>query len=326
VGTIALDRPARLSSARRLPAWLPLVAAALALIVVVASAYLRHAQAGLSCADWPACYARLAPPAAQGAADFDVRLARIAHRASATGVAVLVVVLVLLARAARGVAQRERALAAAAGALVVGLAALGVATPGTRLPAVTLANLLGGYALLAALTALHASARPAAAIARGARRIAGVALALAVVQVALGGMIAAQFAVRACEAFPGCGAWTWAEFFSGGAWNPLSAPAAVGDRILAPVGAAGLHVLHYLNGIALAGAVAAAAVALRATRPGLAWSLAIVLGAGIGSGFAAALLQSALALVVAHNAGAALLVALLARAVAGAAAAPLPVR
>ena len=43
-----------------------LVAVALTFVVVVASAFLRHSQAGLGCTDWPACYARVAIEA-QGA-------------------------------------------------------------------------------------------------------------------------------------------------------------------------------------------------------------------------------------------------------------------
>jgi cytochrome c oxidase assembly protein subunit 15 len=75
-----------------------------------------------------------------------------------------------------------------------------------------------------------------------------------------------------------------------------------------------LHVLHRLNGLATAALVAATAAALRRTRPRLALALTGLLAVAVALGVASVSGKPALALVVAHNACAALLVALLARA------------
>lgn len=287
-----------------------LAAAALTFVVIVASAFMRHAQAGLSCGDWPACYARVAARGADALPGAAVQLVRIAHRLAATGVLVLVVAMLVVARVQSPARQREGRLTLAALLIVGALAGLGVATPGARLPAVTLGNLLGGYALLAVLAATAAAA--AGATPGAARAPATIALAAVFVQAALGGMIGAQYASLACPALVDCGPWSWPAFADGGAWNPLRTPALVEGHLSAPGGAAGLHVLHRLNGLAVGALVLTTAAMLRHTRPRPAWALTGLLVAAAVSGVAAVSPQPALAVVVAHNACAALLVALLA--------------
>ena len=167
--------------------------------------------------------------------------------------------------------KREGMLALAALVIAGALAVLGIATPGARLPAITLGNLLGGYALLAVLAA---AAAPASVASRGARNLARLALALAFVQAALGGMIGAQFASLACPALTDCGAWSWTAFAEGGSWNPLRAPDLIDGHLTARDGAAGLHVLHRLNALVTAALIAAAAGSLRRSQPRLAFALA----------------------------------------------------
>ena len=295
-----------------------LAAAVLTFVVIVASAFMRHAQAGLSCGDWPACYARVAAPLASAPPDAGVQLARIAHRLAATGVLALVIALLLVARTRRPAWRREGRLALVALLVVGALAGLGVATPGARLPAVTLGNLLGGYALLAALAAPAAVAGSASAgtatdaARNGARTPALVALAAVLVQAALGGLIGAQFASLACPALADCGASSWSAFADGGAWNPLRTPAVVDGHAIAPAGATGLHLLHRANGLLVAALVVVTVAATRRGRPWVAWPLAALLAAAAASGVAAVSPAPALAVVVAHNACAALLVATLA--------------
>jgi len=293
---------------RALFARMALAAAALTFIVIVASAFMRHAQAGLSCGDWPACYARIAAPDADTLPGTGVRVARIAHRLAATGVLALVIGMLLIAWTQAPAWKREGALALWALAIAMALAVLGIATPGARLPAVTLGNLLGGYAMLAVLAT---TAAPASAAPNSARKLAKLALALAFVQTALGGMMGAQFAALVCPALVDCGPWSWPAFADGGAWNPLHTPALIEGHLAAPDGAAGLHVLHRLNGVVLAATALAAAAAQHHVRPRLAFSLTGLVLAVAALGAAAVSPQPALAFVVAHNAGAALLVALL---------------
>lgn len=295
-------------------AWLALAAATLTLVVIIASAFMRHAQAGLSCVDWPACYARVVEWIPDAVPSAGVRAARMAHRFAATGVATLILGMLLVAWTQRPVWRRECAASTAAALIVTGLAILGAFTAGAKLPAVALGNLLGGYALLAGLCAAHAVAAPALEIPRTARRWALAALVLAFLQAGLGGMIGAQFATLSCPEVTNCGTWSWQQLVEGGAWNPLRASTLVDGHVVAPAGAAGLHVLHRLHGIALAATVLATAYALRRTRRPLASALLGALGAAVGAGVIAIAIQPTLPVVVLHNACAALLVALLARA------------
>jgi cytochrome c oxidase assembly protein subunit 15 len=62
--------------------------------------------------------------------------------------------------ATRPVLKRAGALSVSLLLLALALAALGIATPGTRLPAVAMGNLLGGFVMLALCWRLVASTRP----------------------------------------------------------------------------------------------------------------------------------------------------------------------
>lgn len=296
------------SGRARAGAALALVAAALTLVVIAASATLRQAQAGLGCADWPSCYARVGAVATTGMAAF----VRGAHRLAALGASLALVALLVVTLRER-VARRW---VVAALAIVAGLAVLGLVTAGARLPAIGLANLLGGFALLAVLAAGHAKLAPVAAIPSTARTLARVLLALALAQATLGGLVATQSALLACPSFPGCDEASLAAFARGGAWNPWRIPVDGGGRIVAPEGAALLHLAHRALGVVVAGLALALAWALRRDRGELAVFVAAAAAAGAGAGIAAALLPSALGVAIVHNVSAALLIALAARAAA----------
>ena len=105
---------------------LAVAAAALMFVVVVASAFMRHWQAGLACPDWPACYGRVDAQAGTEP-PLPVRAARLAHRVAASGVLVAIAGLLLVAWTQPPRRTREGTLAAIAFALAAGLAALGVA-------------------------------------------------------------------------------------------------------------------------------------------------------------------------------------------------------
>jgi cytochrome c oxidase assembly protein subunit 15 len=299
---------------RRIYAWLALAAGVLTLAVIVASAIMRHAQAGLSCADWPACYGSLGATASDDAPGAGIAAVRAAHRIAATGVLALIVGMLLVAWAQRPVWKREAAGATAATLIVAGLAVLGVYTAGAKLPAIVLGNLAGGIALLAVLSAAHATAVPAPVASAAARRWALLALALAFAQVALGGMIGAQFASLSCPGLAECGAWSWREFLAGGAWDPRRVPVLADGRVVAPAGAAALHMLHRLLSVAIAAAVLITAQALRPGRAPLALARGGALSVLLAAGLAAVAWRPTLAVVVLHNGCAALLVALCARA------------
>lgn len=281
------------------------------LLVIVSSAWLRHAQAGLGCADWPACYGVIArTPDALGSG---VVVARVIHRVAATGALVAIVLLLFLGLVPAAAFAPQRRLAWIALGLALGLAALGIATPGARVPVVALGNLLGGFALFAVLCALAALLRGRAPRAR-APALAACALVVTIIHAAIGGMIGAQFAVTACPpALAACPGADLASLFGSGALDPLRPLDLDAGRVRAPAGAAGLVVLHRLMAMAVLALALATAWRMRADR-GIAAAIAVAAAAAAALGIGATLAQPAPVLTVGHNAGAALLVAALAAA------------
>lgn len=144
---------------------LAFAAAALVLVVIVASAIVRHGQVDVRCVEWPACAVARAPAGSGSNA------ARITHRLAATLAAFAVLAMVVVARS-----PRTRRAALAALALVIALAAFGVTTGDSLSPRVALGNLVGGYALFAVLLAAAAFAAPGTPVPPSARTAAAAAL------------------------------------------------------------------------------------------------------------------------------------------------------
>ncbi len=200
-------------------AWL---CALLVLLIAALSAYLRLSKAGLGCAPWPQCYGQALREQQQGiaanVADAQaVALARLAHRAVASLALVLVIVLAMSALTARPVLRDEAALSIGLLALALFLAGLGLRTGASRLPAVAIGNLLGGFAMLAlsvrlAVTGTRAGLRPAAL-----SRCAAITLCAVAAQVVLGGLVSASFADLSCSGVQDCArtgaqqGWLWSS-------------------------------------------------------------------------------------------------------------------
>lgn len=238
----------------------------LALVVAGASSYLRLAGNGLGCGPWPACYGT--PEAAQAAAaSAVVQALRVAHRLAATSF--LVVAVALVWRGWRRWDRGARGAGVALLAVTVLLAAVGLITP-SPWPWVTWVNLLGGFALVALLLWLRA---PRDAAAPGA--IAVLLLALLVVQSAGGTLISTRLAAGACA--PDCTVRAAGDFAA--LWNPLRAGTAA--ELAGAGGAALLHAMHRIGGLALA--VAALLWSLGRGEPvrGAAWSAGAVLALGL---------------------------------------------
>jgi cytochrome c oxidase assembly protein subunit 15 len=288
---------------------LAVIAGALVMVILSLSAAIRLTNAGLGCADWPACYGR--EVLAATASVLPQSVAAMAHRLAATALAIVILVLVILTLSLR--TGRGR-LALALLALTVFLAFLGIITPGARFPLVTLGNLLGGLAMLGVLLwlLLDQAARPALPNpAPGMRRGARLGLIVLVAQIAWGGWVSANYAALSCTAFLGCAGDAWSAAGMNEAWQlwrqlPSDAH---GTVIREPAGAA-IHLWHRIG--ALVTLVVLGGLSVKTWRLGAAFR---TLGVGIAGllvlqvalGVAAVLASLPLVLVLAHNAVAALL-------------------
>lgn len=196
-------------------------------VVVVVGAYVRLADAGLGCPDWPGCYGELTPHhaqddiaravAEQGGTHGPVSLGKawkeMFHRYIAGGLGLLILAIAVIAWNRRRELRQSPMLATGVLALVLLQAALGMWTVTLLLkPVIVTLHLLGGLALLALLTllALRQQAPPAiaAATASRLRPWAVLALLVVIVQIALGGWVSTNYAALACIDFPTChGEW-----------------------------------------------------------------------------------------------------------------------
>jgi len=305
--------PAERAWVQRLLRILATAGAALMLVVIVSSAYLRLNQAGLSCSDWPACYGRVDP---QAAATSGLVIARFAHRIAASAVGVVLLAAVLIGATQRPWLRRQVGIAAAAFAIALYLAALGAQFPASASeipsPAVILANLGGGFALLALLWLLRLTMSPPPVVETTLWLKLAVTLALLAViaQIVLGALVSAKFAALACPAFPVCGSdWPTGTLLQ--SLDPFA------DRLLGPDGAiarpaalAALHWAHRVGALIVFALGATVAVSLLRTSGhtrGLGVIVAALLVVQPALGAAAVLASFPLALAVAHNTGAALL-------------------
>ena len=305
--------------------------AVLAFAVVVLGAWVRLTGAGLGCPDWPGCYGRMVigPDGSRLEAAIEGGKAwrEMVHRyaAGALGLGIVALAVVALRNRRRG-AGGPLALPAALVILVVLQAALGAWTVTLRLqPAVVVAHLLGGMAILGLLWRLYLGPSSRAARPRPGwvRPAAAVGIAVLAFQIALGGWTSANYAALACPDFPTChGSWwpdgdyragfrLWQESGSGFEGGVLSVEARIAIHVVHRIGA--LVTVLYLGGLCAAamrwgrpaGGFAAATLAvfgLLVVQAALGVSnvwLGLPLGAAVAHNAAAALLL--LALVTMHH-------------------------
>jgi len=229
--------------------------AVLVLMITCLSASIRLSNAGLGCADWPQCYGDKLRQAQQGietkAADSPIIVAiRQLHRVTAVSALILILAILVVCFAEQPILRREGRTAMMLLALTLFLAVLGRWSSGARVPAVTIGNLLAGFALFALCWRLRqqvvergASATPGQARVRIWARI---GLALLLCQIALGGLVSAGYAGLSCTGFPGCGE-TWSSLET---LNPWREPVFLAQSSVNPSGTAA-HMAHRFGALAL---------------------------------------------------------------------------
>lgn len=287
------------------------LAALLAFVVIAMGAWVRLSDAGLGCPDWPGCYGQwLGVP--EHAADSAKAWKEMTHRYAAGGLGLAILGICLLAWRHRP--RISPLLPTALSGIVIFQALLGMWTVTLLLkPVVVSAHLLGGMTTLALLVwlKLRENDGPADGTSSHSLKASGLlALALVVLQVALGGWVSSNYAALACPDFPTCqGRWL-PEMDFGHAFTVHRELGQTAAGALLPASAlTAIHWSHRLGALLLGITVGGLGLALL-RRPGWrAWGLLLLLLLilQISLGIANVLLSLPLPLAVAHNVGAALL-------------------
>jgi len=307
-----------------------LVALLLAFGVVSLGAYVRLSDAGLGCPDWPGCYGALTPHHAADAINAEL-IARpdgpvshakawkeMVHRYFAGTLGLLVLAIAALAWHRRRETNGGMGLPLLLLGLIVFQALLGMWTVTQLLkPLVVSSHLLGGMATLSMLLWLWLRERGQASHAYFAsvdhlRRGAGWGLALVVTQIALGGWVSTNYAALACTEFPLCqGGWMPAMDFAHGFTLRRELGETASGELLPMAALTAIHWTHRL--MALVVTIYLGWLVLRLLRtPGYA-GMGLMIGGllvlQVSLGISNVLFSLPLAVAVAHNAGAALLLA-----------------
>lgn len=304
-----------------------LCALGLTLLVVVFGAYVRLSDAGLGCPDWPGCYGQLSPAHAaapildahaadpHGPVSLPKAWKEMIHRYLAASLGLLIIAIAALAWLHRGRPGSAPGVASLLVGVVIFQGLLGKWTVTLLLkPAIVTAHLLGGLATLSLLAwlALRAFERPPLAAGRGLAAAARLGLLLLIGQVALGGWTSTNYAALACTDFPACHGSLWPEADYGNAFHVVRELGMTAEgELLSNAALTAIHWSHRLGALLAGGFLLAFGLALL-RRPGGGGAGALLLGllaAQIALGIANVLLSLPLPLAVAHNAGAALLVA-----------------
>jgi len=208
------------------------ISLALVAVVIILGAYTRLTDAGLGCPDWPGCYGFLGVPkstealnqAAIAFPDSPVEhhkaLNEMVHRYAAGLLGLLVLAIAVVALRQRNAVPRQPVkLPLLLLALIIFQAALGMWTVTMNLqPLIVMGHLLGGFSTASLLWLLHLRMQnqlPGRSMMNGdtplrkLAPLAAFALVVVVLQIALGGWIAANYAALACTELPFCeGNWT----------------------------------------------------------------------------------------------------------------------
>ncbi|MCE4538381.1 COX15/CtaA family protein [Pelomonas sp. P7] len=309
---------------------LTLLALFLTFDLIVFGAFTRLTDSGLGCPDWPGCYSAASPVGAHehieaaqtamptGPVTHAKAWIEMLHRYLASAVGLLILVMAVLSWRLRrhdGESAPSPWWPTLTLAWVCVQGAFGALTVTMKLfPAIVTLHLLFGLGLLMLLAwqreAYELRPLPAPAWLRGA---AGLVLALALLQVALGGWVSTNYAVLACDEFPTCHGGQWwphLDFAQGfELWRDLGRRADGGW--LGFEALAAIHMAHRIGAAVVFCALIALAWVLRGPAP--AWSRWLLAAGGwqLATGLSNVVLDWPIVAALGHTGGAALLLALL---------------
>lgn len=296
--------------------------------LIVFGAFTRLSDSGLGCPDWPGCYGEVSPLAAKA----DIHAAQTAqptgpvtwgkawiemiHRYLAMLVGALIVVMTALAWMERQRLQLSPwwATATLVWVLIQGL--FGKYTVILKLyPAIVTLHLLGGVVVLALLVRQREAYLGRQVVLRPKLRPwLALSLLAVVLQMALGGWVSTNYAVLACQGFPGCNGQWWPEMDLAAGFEILRELGKTGDGGFLPSAAlVAIHWVHRLFALVVTGLLLGLASQLWRDAGSRQWALALValLAWQVGSGLANVVLQWPLLAALMHTAGAAALVGVL---------------
>jgi len=298
--------------------------------VVSLGAYVRLSDAGLGCPDWPGCYGKLTPLHAADAINAELAerpegpvshakaWKEMVHRYFAGALGLLVLAISVLAWRWRRETAGGPGLPTVLLGLIVFQALLGMWTVTLVLkPLVVTGHLLGGMATLSLLLWLWLRERGQSSHAYYARvdhmrGTVAVGLALVAIQVALGGWVSTNYAALACTDFPMCqGEWVPPmDFEHGFTLHRELGETAAGD-LLPLTALTAIHWVHRVMALIVMLYLGWLAIRLLRTPGYVCFGMAVggLLLLQFALGISNVLFSLPLALAVAHNAGAALLLA-----------------
>ncbi len=296
----------------------------LTILVIVFGAFVRLSDAGLGCPDWPGCYGQLSPAHAaeqiadaqsvspQGPVSMPKAWKEMIHRYLAATLGFIILVIAAMAWRRRGEQDVRTAVAVSLVGVVIFQGLLGKWTVTLLLkPAIVTGHLLGGLTTMALLTllALRAAGVPRHTVPAGLVRWARLCLVLVIGQIVLGGWTSTNYAALACTDFPTChGSW-WPQMDIANAFHVVRELGMTADgELLSHEALTAIHWMHRVG----AALVSVALVILSARlffagRRAMALAVGVMLLGQVALGIGNVVMSLPLAMAVAHNAGAALL-------------------
>ena len=307
-----------------------LAALLLTFVLVPLGAYVRLSNAGLGCPDWPGCYGQITPHHAadainaelernpQGEVSHAKAWKEMVHRYVAGILGLLILAIFVMAWRRRKQVQNGVGLPLALLGVLVFQALLGMWTVTELLkPVIVSAHLLGGMTTLAMLVWLWRREniemqRAYFAPVHHLRLAAMLGFFLVIMQIALGGWVSANYAALACADFPTCqGAWMPAMDFNHAFTLHRDLGETASGELLSLSALTAIHWAHRLMAL-----IVTLYLVWLATRlfkvsgyAGFASMLLGALGLQVLLGISNVVFSLPLSVAVAHNAGAALLLA-----------------